>query len=164
MGVLPEWITVFRSADLAAESQARAVEQLLADAGIEAQLLDHSSPEVPPGAWEVRVRARDVAFAERLIADNRADIETPVNPSHDLDLLPVFRSDAHDAEMEALAVKSLLAANEIPAVIVGTSLYPNLPFEVRVPRMHADAARAILEEAKRLGPAAAEEAVQEGES
>ncbi len=164
MGVLPEWITVFRSADLAAESQAKAVEQLLANAGVEAQVLDDSSPGVPSGTWEVRVRARDATFAERLIAANRSDIETPINPSHDLDLVPVFSSDAHDAEMEALAVRSLLQANEIPAVMVGTSLYPNLPFEVRVPRMHAEAARAILEEARSLGPAAAEEAEREGES
>lgn len=163
MNASSEWLTVFRSADIGAESQARAVGELLESAEIPAQVLDDSSPGVPSGAWEVRVPARDAAFAERLIAEHRDDIETLVNPSHDLDLVTVFASDAHNAEMEALAVRSLLEASGLPAVIVGASLYPNLPFEVRVPRRHAEQARQILREAQTLGPAAAEEAERAGE-
>ncbi|MCS6954275.1 MAG: DUF2007 domain-containing protein [Bryobacteraceae bacterium] len=164
MNASTEWVTVFRSADVGAESQARAVAELLGTAEIPTQLLDDGRPGVPPGAWEVRVPARDANFAERLIAEHRADLETAVNPSHDLDLVTVFASDAHNAEMEALAVRSLLEASGLPAVIVGTSLYPNLPFEVRVPRRHAAQAEQILREARTLGPAAVEEAEREGEN
>jgi hypothetical protein len=86
--------------------------------------------------------------------------ETPetANPSHDLDMESVLQSVGAEAEMEALAVHSLLNAAGIPAILVGSSSLPNLPFEVQVPHDHVDEARRRIAEAKAAGPAAAEEA------
>lgn len=86
--------------------------------------------------------------------------ETPesANPSHELDLESVFESSGAEAEMEAVAVHSLLEAAGIPAVIVGSSSLPNLPFEVQVPHDHVEDARRRIAEAEAAGPAAAEEA------
>jgi len=78
--------------------------------------------------------------------------------SHDLDLVAVFSSDLHNAQMEAMGICAVLEAAGIPAVINSTSMYPSCPFEVRVPRASLDAARQIIEEARLAGPEAAEEA------
>ncbi len=80
------------------------------------------------------------------------------NPSHELDLESVFESAGAEGEMEAMAVHSLLAAAGIPAVIVGSSSLPNLPFEVQVPHDHVEEARKRIAEAEAAGPSAAEEA------
>ncbi|MBI3209360.1 MAG: DUF2007 domain-containing protein [Candidatus Solibacter usitatus] len=79
------------------------------------------------------------------------------NPAHDLDLERVFRAVGTEAEMEAMAIEGLLRAGGIEAVLIGSSSLPTLPFEVRVPREEADAARRLIEEAKASGPQAAEE-------
>lgn len=63
--------------------------------------------------------------------------------------------------MEAIAIHSMLEANGITAVMVGSSSLPNLPFEVKVPREKAQQALSLIEEAKAAGPAAAEEAEQQ---
>lgn len=86
--------------------------------------------------------------------------ETPetANPSHDLDMESVFQAVGSEAEMEALAVHSLLNAAGIPAILVGSSSLPNLPFEVQVPHDQVDDARRRIAEAKAAGPAGAEEA------
>jgi hypothetical protein len=84
--------------------------------------------------------------------------------SDSLSLVTVFSSDAHDAEMEAFAVRGVLDANEIPSVIVGASLYPNLPFEVRVPGNCADDARRAIAESRTAGPSGADEAERASEN
>lgn len=78
--------------------------------------------------------------------------------SHQLDLVPVFEAIGVEAEMEAIAITSVLKASDIPAVLVGSSALPNLPFQVKVPRDHVEAAQSRIKEAKAAGPAAAEEA------
>lgn len=80
------------------------------------------------------------------------------DPSHELDLVTVFQAAGAEAEMEAVAVRSLLEASGIAAVLVGSSALPSLPFEVRVPADRADEARARIAEAAAAGPSAAEEA------
>ncbi|MCS7026864.1 MAG: VOC family protein [Bryobacteraceae bacterium] len=85
----------------------------------------------------------------------------PVDASHELDLEPVFTAVGADAELEALAIHSMLEANGVHAVVVGSSALPNLPFEVRVPSEERDLALRLIEEAKAAGPAAAEEAEQQ---
>lgn len=80
------------------------------------------------------------------------------NTSEDFDLVPVFSSDEHTAEMEAMAIQSLLEAQGIPAVIVGASVLPVLPFEVRVPRARLEEAQRVIAESKAAGPEGAEEA------
>lgn len=78
--------------------------------------------------------------------------------SHQLDLESVFEAIGTEAEMEAIALQSMLEASGFDAVVVGSSALPNLPFKVQVPRDQVEAARKRVEEAKAAGPAGAEEA------
>jgi len=80
-----------------------------------------------------------------------------------MDLVTVFSSDHHNAEMEALAIRGLLDASGIPSVVVGSSVYPNLPVEVRVPQALAEDAGRAIEEFQAAGPQAAEEAERASE-
>lgn len=82
---------------------------------------------------------------------------------HDLDLVPVFSSMNHDAEMEALGLKALLEAAGIESTVVGTSTLPVVEFQVQVARAQAEEAERIIAEARAAGPAAAEEAEAETE-
>jgi hypothetical protein len=85
------------------------------------------------------------------------------NPSSDLDLVTVFEADGATGEMESMEVQAVLEANGIPAVTVGASVIPSLPFEVRVPKEHLERALIAIAEAQAAGPAAAEEAEKAGE-
>jgi len=145
-------VVVFRSADHSAEEDAREVFTLLEEAGIPVVLCDDSAPGVPSGAYEVRVPAADAGRAESLMNAAEAQVTEPGDPSHALDLVTVFVSDAHNAEMEALAVRGVLEANGIPSVVVGATPYPNLPFEVRVPKAVRGEAERILNEYRCQGP------------
>ena len=51
-----------------------------------------------------------------------------------------------------------LQANGVESVLVGSSLYPTFPFEVRGAREQAAESQRLIEEARAAGPAAAEEA------
>ena len=81
-----------------------------------------------------------------------------MDPSHDLDMITLFSSSNHDAEMEATSIHSMLTANGVPSVVVGASTIPSLEFDVRVPRAYAEQAERVLEEARAAGPEAAAEA------
>jgi len=90
-----------------------------------------------------------------------------VNPSHDLDMVTLFSSDAHDAEMEANSIHALLEANDIPSIVVGTPAIPSLEFQVQVPQARLEEAEKVVAEAKEAGPRAAAEAergTEEGDS
>ena len=91
--------------------------------------------------------------------------ETAPN-SEDLDLVPLTDGELELAvsEMQALSLKSLLAANGIDAIIVGANVLPNLPYQIHVPAGVKDEAVRILQEARQAGPSAAEAAEIEGES
>jgi len=155
----PDFITVFRSADVEADLQAGVVQKMLAEAGLSALVFDDSAEDVPEGACEVRVPAHQVEEAEALIAAAEGSGSLlPLDTSHAKDLVTIFYSDRPDAEMEALAVRSLLVANQVDAVIVGSFPIPSLAFEVRVPRDEEERARQVIEDAKAGGPLAAEEA------
>jgi hypothetical protein len=78
--------------------------------------------------------------------------------TQELDIVPIFSSSNHDAEMEALAIRSLLDANGIPAILVGPSTIPSLEFQVQVPKARLDEAIRVIAEARAAGPAAAEKA------
>ena len=154
-------VTVFRSADESAEEDARAIGELLAANGIKAAVLDDSALEVPTGAWEVRVASGQAAEAERLIAQAPLpeDELTEVDTSADLDMETVFQASAGTTqELEANAVASLLEGAGIATVTVGDSVLPNLGFEVRVAKEHAERARELIREAQASGPSAADEA------
>jgi hypothetical protein len=73
-------------------------------------------------------------------------------------MTPVFSSSNHDGEMEAMAIKSLLDANDIPAVVVGPRVLPNLEFQVQVPEDLLERARQTIREARQGGRHAADEA------
>lgn len=124
---------------------------LLKEAGIPAVLCDDSAAGVPSGAYEVRVSAADAGRAESLMNAAETQVAESGDPSHALDLVTVFVSDAHNAEMEALAVRGVLEANGIPSMVVGATPYPNLPFEVRVPKAVRDEAERILNECRTPG-------------
>lgn len=148
--------------DASARDDAEDIADLLAENGIQAELLDDSAPGVPEGVFEVRVPSVKVAEAERLIAENPlADEVEEVDPSSGLDLETVATGQS---EMEATSMKNFLDSNGIAAVLVGDSVLPNLAFEVRVARDQAQEARRLLAEAEESGPADAEEAELESES
>lgn len=153
-----ELVSVFRSGDAGAEEQAGAIRELLDSAHIGAQVFDDSAPGVPEGVYEVRVPAAQAAEAEALIASHKEAGAGSPDTSEDLDMVPVFVSDAAEAEMLATQVRSILEANEIPSVLVNSSAFPSLPYEIRVPRERLEEARKVISAAEAAGPAAAEEA------
>lgn len=157
---------MFRSMDADAKEDAQELVDFLTDAGIPAALRDDSAPGVPEGVFEVQVPPRFAARAEKLIDENSPDEEVNrADPSPDLDLETVFRSEATPtSEVEALGVKTLLESNGIATVMIGDSVLPNLAFEVRVARDQAARARKLMAEAEKIGPAAAAEAEAESES
>jgi hypothetical protein len=161
MPVESDLITVYRSADMNAEQDATAVRNLLIKNGLSAQMLDHKALGVIEGTWEVRVPRVEVAQAEALIA--QVDQEDPgrVDPSHELDMVTIAELQGTTGEMEALAIQSILDANGISAVLVGSSTLPNLSFSVQVSKDDVERAQAALAEARAAGPAAAAEAAQE---
>ncbi|MGB9606342.1 MAG: putative signal transducing protein [Bryobacteraceae bacterium] len=153
-----DWLTVFRGVDPGGEEEAQEVCEILRESGLAAELHGPAEPGVARGTYEVRVPADQAERAAQIIAAQREIIEQPLDTSHELDLVTVFSSDAHNAEMEATAVHSLLEANGIPALLVSPGPIPSLPYEVRVPRSRMEEARSILAAAEEAGAAAADEA------
>jgi hypothetical protein len=151
-------MTVYRSADMNAETDATAVRNLLVKAGLEAVVAGDDTPGVVEGTYEVRVPTEQAAEAEKLIAQVPMDDPGAVNTSHDLDLVTVTRTDGTMAEMQAQAIQSILDASGISAIIVGSSSLPNLGFEVKVASDTLEQARQVIAEAQSAGPAAAAEA------
>lgn len=80
------------------------------------------------------------------------------------DLVPAFSSDNHDAEMEALAMHSLLEANGIESTVAGSATIPTMEFQVLVDRAHLEEAQRVIADARAAGPEAAEEAEAEEEA
>jgi Putative prokaryotic signal transducing protein len=83
--------------------------------------------------------------------------------SHALDMVTLWSSNTVMAEMEADMIKGVLESNDIPVMVVGASQYPNLPFEVRVPRGKVKEAEELIAQAQAAGPDAAVEAEAESE-
>jgi hypothetical protein len=151
-------ITVFRSADTSAEEEAAGARKTLAQAGIPAVMVGDDTPGVVEGSWEVRVSTTDRERAEAILAAQPAEPEDEAEVrdeglSHDLDFVSLFGSQANDADIEATMIQSLLEANGIPCVVIGSSQYPSLGFEVRVPKSRLDEAAELMEEARQSGAA-----------
>ena len=155
-------VAVFRSMDPTAEDECEAVAERLEAAGISGVLVvDDSAMGVPEGVYEVRVPAASSAQAEALLAEKAA----ATDDSHDLDMETIFRSGGGTVnEVEAVSIHAVLEANGITAVLVGDAVLPNFGLEVRVARDDVARATAILEEARREGSAAADQAEREGEA
>ena len=149
----PKLVTVFHSADHSAEDEAIAIHDRLVEAGIEAVVLDDDAPGVVEGTWEVRVPAADIPRAEAIVGaplpapEDESEVDEE-GQSHDLDFVPIFSGQSPEAEMEAISIRSVLEANGIPCVVIGSQQIPSLPFEVRVPKSRLEDARALLEEAQ----------------
>jgi hypothetical protein len=82
---------------------------------------------------------------------------TSTEPLPDESMTAVFSSSNHDAEMEAMAVKGVLDANDIPSILVGPHILPNLEFQVQVPRHLLAQAEQLLRDARQDGRRAADE-------
>ena len=149
------------------------------------------APRAPRPAWRKRTacsprrrrlararrKKRERASEERVQARRAQPVLTPdtyavryprsmamePDDSEDFDLVTVFSSDEHNAEMQAQAVQNVLEAGGIPAVIVGSSVLPNLPFEVRVPSSRLEEAQTLIADSEAAGPAGAEEAERASE-
>ncbi len=80
-----------------------------------------------------------------------------VDPSHDLDMVPIFSSATIDAEVEADMIEGILESNGIPAVIWRGTGIPPLGVEVQVPRNRLEEARLAIAEQEAAGPEAAAE-------
>lgn len=163
MSMETDLVVVYRSADMNAEQDATAVRNLLSKNGLQAQLFDDTSPGVVEGTWEVRVPASEAAQAEALVVQVDQDDPGKVDPSHDLDMVTIAEVQGMTGEMEAMGIQSILDANGISAVLVGSSTLPNLSFAVQVPKDDVERAQAALAEAQAAGPAAAAEAQRESE-
>jgi hypothetical protein len=100
-------------------------------------------------------------YIESLMAEDTENFE--VDTSHDLDMVTLFSSPNHDAEMEANAIQALMEASGIPSILVGAPQIPSLEFQVQVPKARLAEAERVLAEAREAGPAAAAEAEQAGE-
>lgn len=72
--------------------------------------------------------------------------------------VPIFTSGNHDAEMEALTIQGILEASDIPTMLVGPHMLPNLDFQVHVPEHLVEKAQEVIAEARKAGTSAAEEA------
>ena len=79
-------------------------------------------------------------------------------------LVPVFSSSNHDAEMEAMTIRGILEASDIPVMVVGPGVLPSLEFQVQVPEHLLDRAQGIIDAALAAGPKAAAEAEAESEA
>jgi hypothetical protein len=83
--------------------------------------------------------------------------------SHALDMVTLWSSSTVSAEMEADMIRGVLESNDIPVMVVGASQYPNLGFEVKVPRGKVKEAEELIDLAEAAGPDAANEAEAESE-
>ncbi len=167
MSASPDLITVYRSMDAGAKEDCETLLEILDSRGIHAVVLDDSAPGVPEGTFELRVASPDAAQAERIIAENPlADDVEQVDDSSALNLETIYHAEGSGpmAEVEAMGIKNLLDSNGIAAVLVGNSVLPNMPFEVRVARDQVQRAQELIAEAQSAGPAGAAEAELESET
>ncbi len=163
MGSIPDLTVVFRSTDDDAAEDAALIRARLEEAGLTASLRENDAEY----AFEVLVPAAQADDAIHLLSIEQPDVTAAaaeeVDPSSDLDLVTLYDGEMSLAEMEAMQIKGLLSAANIPAFVVGASSLPNLAFQVRVPRDLVEQAREVLEEARAAGADAAMEAEAMGE-
>ncbi len=152
-------VTVFRTDATDAEEQTAVLRDMLANANITAEVFGTHE-----GAYEVRVPPELEEDARRLIETQRDFTPQDADLSSELDLVTVFSSQDYNAEMLATEVRSILEAHGIPSVLQSSSMFPSLPFEVKVPRDRIEDARRAIVAAEEAGPSAAEAAERESES
>jgi hypothetical protein len=89
--------------------------------------------------------------------DDELQGEGLIDPSHDLDMVPVYDSQTIDSEVEAEVIRGILDAAGIPVILTSTP-YPPLGFSVQVPQGRLDEAQRAIAEQQAAGPEAAAEA------
>ncbi len=154
-----EFVTVFSSDAVDAEEQCDVLRDMLLKAHINAEVTGR-----PNATVEVRVPAAQAEDARQFIETQQDFTPTEVDLSHDLDMVTVFSSQDYNAELLATGIRSVLEEEGIPSVLVSASVFPSLPFEVRVPRDRLEDARRSIAAAQEAGPTAAEEAESEFEA
>jgi hypothetical protein len=82
--------------------------------------------------------------------------------THALDMV-TLPGGSVSSESEADVIHDLLDANGIPSIVSAAAQFPNLGFEVKVPRGRVVEAEALIAEARAAGPEAAAEAEAETE-
>ena len=166
MSATSDLVTVYRSMDATAKEDCQSIVEMLTEEGIPAVMVDDSAPGVPEGTFEVRVPGAQAARAEKLLDENPLPDEVEeVDDSSALDLETVFHAEGSSvtAEIEAMSVKNMLESNGIAAVLVGDSVLPNLPFEIKVAREQASRARKLIEDVEAIAPESDEELQAEAE-
>jgi hypothetical protein len=69
---------------------------------------------------------------------------------NDFELETIFHAEGSStAEVEALAVKELLESEGIDTLMVGGSVLPNMPFEIKAPSNQAERARQLIANSER---------------
>ncbi|HWR53016.1 MAG TPA: hypothetical protein VN428_18035 [Bryobacteraceae bacterium] len=154
-----ELVTVFSSDAVDAEEQCNVLRDMLLKANMNAEVMGK-----PDAVIEVRVPAAQAEDARRFIETQQDFTPSELDLSHDLDMVTVFSSQDYNAELLATGIRSVLEARDIPSVLVSASVFPSLPFEVRVPRERLEEARKAIAAAQEAGPSAAEEAAREFEA
>jgi hypothetical protein len=88
---------------------------------------------------------------------------TTLDPRPEEPMVAVFRSSNYDGELEAMSIKGVLEANNIPAILVGPHILPNLEFQVQVPQHLLGEAERLIRDARQGGRQAADEGEAEME-
>jgi len=86
-----------------------------------------------------------------------------INPSHDLDMVPLYTSQTAIADVEAEVIRGILEANGFPVILVRATGYPSLGYEIQVPPARAEEARQLVEDQLKVGSQGAVEAEAAGE-
>ena len=82
-----------------------------------------------------------------------------VDPSHDLDMVPLYFSQTIEAASEAEVIRGILESNGIPSMMTNEAPgFPNLGYVLSIPRDRVEDAKRILAEQQAAGPEAAAEA------
>ncbi len=88
--------------------------------------------------------------------DLRGD-EGIVDTSHNLDMVPLYFSQAVEADVEAEVIRGILESYGIPAIVSDPTI-PSFGYEIQVPRSRLEEARRLIDEQRAAGPEAAAEA------
>lgn len=87
-----------------------------------------------------------------------------VDPSHSLDMVPLYFSQTIEAASEAEVLRGILESNGIPSLMTNEApQFPNLGYILSVPRDRVEEARRLIEEQRAAGPEAAAEAEAQSE-
>jgi hypothetical protein len=83
--------------------------------------------------------------------------QNPSDPAPGESFVAVWSSSNHDGEMEAMSIRGLLEANDIPCMVVGPQVLPSLEFQVQVPAHVRKEAEMLIGQARKVGRQAASE-------